>query len=342
MKRYGVPVFCGLFFLYGSIAIDASAQAAKALAHVATAKAVASGPGEDFMGTFTAICKERKPGEQGAPTAAEPANFAERPIPTRAEWYVEPVKVFDNLYNVGTAFHVWAVNTSDGIILLNSGKDYSMQGVVEGLQKVGLDPAKVKYVIILAPHDLHYGAAKLFQDKYHSRVMLSEKDWSVIERTKYVPANLKPRKDMVATDGQKLTLGDTTLTIYLTPGHGPDSLSILVPLKDGNQRHLGALIGGRDWNYDEEGILYFKSEEEAIKTWKASAIRFRDVVAKAGVDVILTTRSHHDHTVEKVRALKVRKPGDPHPYVDAGKKSVGRYLTIISECMDAQLAWRTK
>ena len=27
----------------------------------------------------------------------------------------------------------------------------------------------------------------------------------------------KPKRDMVATDGQTLTLGDTTITLYLTP-----------------------------------------------------------------------------------------------------------------------------
>jgi metallo-beta-lactamase class B len=339
MRRCSVQIFYSVLFLAGTIANDANAQDAKAQTHVAAAKAAASGPGENFSNTFTAICKERKPGEQGAPTAAEPENFAARPIPPRSEWYVEPVKVFDNLYNVGTSFHVWAVTTSAGIILLNSGKDYSLDGVIDGLRKMDLDPANVKYVVILAPHDLHYGGAKYFQDR-GAHVMLSEKDWSIIERTKYVPASLKPKKDMVVTDSQKLTLGDTTLTLHLTPGHGPASLSILVPLKDGNERHLGALIGGRDWNYLEEGLLYFASEDEAIRTWKASANRFKGVAAKAGVDVILTTRSHHDQTVEKVRALKARRAGDPHPYVD--KNSVGRYLTIISECMDAQLAWRAK
>jgi metallo-beta-lactamase class B len=340
MKRYRLAVITG--FLLVGIAIDANAQNAKAATHVAAAKTAAAGPGENFTGTFDAICRERRPGEQGAPTAAEPANFAERPIPTRAEWYVEPVKIFDNLYNVGTAFHVWAVNTSQGIILLNSGKDYSADGVFEGLKKMGLDPANVKYVVILAPHDLHYGSAKRFQDLYGAKVVFSEKDWSIVERTKYVPASLKPRKDVVATDGMKLTLGDTTLTIYHTPGHGPASLSILVPLKDGNQRHLGALVGGRDWNYEEEGLLYFTSEEEAIRTWKASALRFSDIATKAGVDVILTTRSHHDNTVQKVAALKTRKTGAPHPYVDASKKAIPRYMTIIAECMSAQLAWRGK
>ena len=340
MRRTGIPVWLSVFLIAGSMIIDANAQAAKAQAHVAAAKAAAAGPGEDFTPTFTAICTERKPGTQGLPTPNEPANFADRPIPPRSQWHVEPVKVFDNLYNVGTSFHVWAVNTSDGIILLNSGMEYAIEGVVDGLKKMGLDPAKVKYVIILAPHDLHYGAAKFFQDRYGSRVALSAADWNIIEKTRYVPASLKPRRDVVVTDGQKLTLGDTTLTIHVTPGHGPGSLSILIPLKDGNQRHMGALIGGRDWNYLEEGLLYFSSEEAAIRSWKASAARFKDIAEKAGVDVILVTRSHHDHTADKVRALKARTPGAPHPYV--GRNAVSRYLTIISECMDAQLAWRAR
>jgi len=37
------------------------------------------------------------------------------------------------------------------------------------------------------------------------------------------------RRDMVATDGQKLTLGDTTLTLYLTPGHTAGTISTLIP-----------------------------------------------------------------------------------------------------------------
>ena len=339
MSHYRIPLFLSIVLLAGPAATGVKAQSAEA--HVAAAQAAASEPGlHDFTGTFTAVCAEREPGTQGLGTPSEPDNFNDRPIPEPSEWYVEPVKVFDNLYNVGTSFHVWAVTTSEGIILLNSGKDYSMEGVVEGLQDVGLDPADVEYVIILAPHDLHYGAAKLFQDRYGSRILLSEEDWNIIEETEYVPARLKPRKDMVVTDGHKLTLGDTTLTLHVTPGHGPGSLSILVPLEDGNQRHLGALVGGRDWNYLEEGLLYFSSEEEAIETWKTSTARFRDIAGRAGADVLLATRSHHDQSELKNRALRARRPGEPHPYVN--RNAVGRYLTVISECMDAQLARRAR
>ena len=64
----------------------------------------------------------------------------------------------------------------------------------------------------------------------------SEADWNLIEKTSLYPAELKPKKDMVVKDGQKLTLGDTTLTFYITPGNTAGTLSTIVPLKDGNQR----------------------------------------------------------------------------------------------------------
>ena len=342
MRRYFLCLFCSSFLLAGRIAIEANAQAAKAQAHVAAAKATASEPGlYDLTPTFNLLCTERKPRQQGPPAASGPANTANRRIPERSEWYVEPVRVFDNLYNVGTSYYVWAVTTSDGIILLNSGRDYAAEAVIEGFQKMGLDPASVKYVIIHNADPAHYGAAKLFQDRYHSRVMLSEGDWNVIAKTPEVPGRLKPLKDkdMVVTDGQKLTLGDTTLTLYVTPGNTPGTLSTVVPLKEGNERHLGLLIGGRDWDAVEQGVVYFPTEEEAIKTWISSANRLRDIVAKANVDVFLSVRSLYDQEAGKARVLKLRKPGDHHPYVN--KNALDRYLTIISKCMDAQLAWRT-
>ena len=169
--------------------------------------------------------------------------------------------------------------------------------------------------------------------------MLSEADWNVMAMTPDVPERQKPRKDIVVTDGQALTLGDTTLTLYVTPGNSPGTLSTLVLLKEGNQRHVGLLIGGRDWDSIEQGVVYFSSDEEAMRTWNASANRLRDIAAKANVDVFLSVRSGYDQEAEKARVLGRRRPGDPHPYVN--RNASDRYLTVVSECMAAQLAWRT-
>jgi len=323
-----------------AVTTDARAQASKAAEHVAAAKAIAAEPGlNDFTPTFNLLCTERKPRPQQE-AAANPANPRVPRVPERSQWYVEPVKVFDNLYNVGTEWYVWAVKTSDGVILLNAGRDYAADAVVEGLQKVGLDPASVKYIILHNADPANYGAAKLFQDRYHSKIMTSEADWNVIAKSTDAAEQIKPKKDMVVKDGQKLTLGDTTLTIYITPGNDSGTLSTVVPLRDGNQRHVGLLVGGRDWDVAEQGVVYFPSEEVAIKTWIASANRLRDIAAKANADVFMTVRGLYDQEKEKAKVLKTRKPGDPHPYV--GKTAVDRYLHVISECQNAQLAWRAK
>src|SRR5690606_12312999 len=110
------------------------------------------------------------------PTAAAPtrARPPQRGAPSRDEWYREPVKVFDNLYYVGmTEFSTWAVTTSDGIIVIDPVFDYSVEAeVVEGLSKLGFDPADIRYVLVSHGHGDHAGGAKFLQDEFGARVLL--------------------------------------------------------------------------------------------------------------------------------------------------------------------------
>ncbi len=116
--------------------------------------------------------------------------------------------MFDNLYFVGqTEYSAWAVTTSAGIILVDTIYDYSVEDeVVGGLRKLGLDPATIKYAIVSHGHGDHSGGAKYLQDHFGTRIILSADDWDLLDRSN----GTKPKRDMVATDGQKLTLGDTT------------------------------------------------------------------------------------------------------------------------------------
>ena len=167
-----------------------------------------------------------------------------RPVPGRT-WrparrqigrpgYAEPAKVFDNLYFVGTKIHSsWALTTSDGIILIDTLYEYaSEEEIVGGLKKLGLDPTKVKYVIVSHAHGDHVGGAKLMQEKFDSRLILGAPDWEMIEKSVNQYPNGKPKRDIVATDGQKVTLGDTTVTLVPTPGHTPGTLSMIFQVKD--------------------------------------------------------------------------------------------------------------
>lgn len=46
-----------------------------------------------------------------------------------------------------------------------------------------------------------------------------------------------PHRDQVATDGQTVTLGDESIKLFITAGHTPASLSMLIPVKDKGQSH---------------------------------------------------------------------------------------------------------
>ncbi len=101
----------------------AAAQDSQVAAHVAAAKAAA---GSDFAGVFNRICSEAVPTSQ-RPDAGRGRGDRPPGPPPRDSWHAEPVKVFDNLYFLGqTEYSVWAVKTSDGLILIDSIFDYSV------------------------------------------------------------------------------------------------------------------------------------------------------------------------------------------------------------------------
>jgi metallo-beta-lactamase class B len=317
-----------------SAGATAQSHAGNVDAHVAAAKAAA---GTDFAGVFNRICTEAVP--PSTPPAPRPP-AAPRPAgpPPRDSWHADPVKVFDNLYFLGQSeYSVWAVTTSAGIILIDSIFDYSVDDeVAGGLRTLGLDPATIKYVVISHGHSDHSGGAKYLQDKFNARVILGAADWDLLDKS----TQTKPRRDMVATDGQKLTLGDTTLTLYNTPGHTLGTLSTLIPVTDHGTPHVAAHWGGTAFNWMANRAAYITPEHPDrfwFETYSASARRFKEIAAKAGADVLISNHLIFDGSKTKLPAILQRKPGDPNPYV-IGTAAVQRYLTVVDECAQAGLA----
>ncbi|PYR80381.1 MAG: MBL fold metallo-hydrolase [Acidobacteria bacterium] len=297
-------------------------------AHVAAAKAAA---GSEHTNTFNSLCMATE--ERASSNPAPRANATPPPPPDRAKWHVEPMKVFDNLYYLGQSeYSAWAVTTSAGIIVIDTLFDYSVEDeIVNGLTKLGLDPKNIKYVIVSHAHSDHEGGARLLQDRFGAHVLMSQADWDLTARiTQSWP---KPRKDMVVTDGQKLTLGDTTLTMYLTPGHTPGTISTIIPVRDNGRPHVAAEWGGTGFNFT---VSPDKPRRYWYETYAASADHFRDAVKKAGADVLIANHPEQDGAKAKLAALATRKEGAPNPYV-IGNDSVVRYVTMVGECARASL-----
>ena len=288
--------------------------------HLRAAKKAA---GLDFQGVLvrTCIAPEGTGGGGGGP----------RVIPDRASWYAEPAKVFDNLYFLGTKEHsAWALTTSAGTILIDTLYNYTIEDeIVGGLKKMGLDPANVKYVLISHGHGDHDEGAALMQQRYGAKVVMGGPDWDSVEKQADMPGG-KPKRDIVATDGQKITLGDTTVTLVSTPGHTPGTTSFLFTVKDNGKPMTVAYSGGT-------ALQLIYKDTEKLTIYADTQSKFARMAEQAGATILMTNHTEFDNASIRARIMAVRKPGEAHPYVIGGE-GVGRYLTVMSECAKAQIA----
>jgi len=282
--------------------------------------------GTEFTDVLARLCVAPPPIPT---TTVERAPSGRTPtIPARETWYAEPAKVFDNLYFVGSKIHnSWALTSSEGIIILDTIFTYnSEEEIIGGLKKLGLDPTKIKYVIISHAHGDHVGGAKLLQDRYGARIVMGGPDWTSIEKSvNGYPAG-KPRRDIVADDGQKITVGDNTVTIVTTPGHTPGTLSMIFTVKDNGKPLTVAYSGGTAFN--------FPSTVPNFDIYINSQRKMAAAAAAANATVLMSNHTEFDGAMYKIKLLQLRKPGEPHPF-EVGKDAIARYFTVTGECAEA-------
>jgi len=297
---------------------------AEVLEYVERARQLA---GDDHAFVFGQLCAGPIEFSGASPVTGEVPRALPSTDPER-DWYAEPVQVFDDLFFLGqTGFSIWGLRTSEGIILVDSNFEYSVEAAaIEGLRKLGIDPAEIKYVIISHAHGDHSGGAGILQQKYGVRVVMSEADWDLYENT--AREDVKATRDIVATDGMKLTLGDHTVQTFLTPGHTHGTISTLLPVHDNGEEHLAAVWGGTLFNFRDDPN---DPRDLRLRDYARSAVYFQGVIAGAGVDVILSNHTAYDGSTVKIPALNERQPGMPHPYV-IGNDAVWRYVKVAEEC----------
>jgi metallo-beta-lactamase class B len=243
-------------------------------------------------------------------------------------------RIFDNLYYVGNNnLSVFALDTSAGIILFDSMENRKEvdQFVIPGLRKVGLDPARLKVLIISHGHDDHIGGGRYLQEKYGMQVYMSGADWDLIERPAPNQAQISkkplneqrrpPKRDRVVKDGDTIALGDESIKVFISPGHTPGSLSMLVPVKDHGRPRLLAYFGGA-------GNLFITLDLHAA--FDRSVARLIKIVTDAKVDGYISGHVVYSDAIFKLEVLRSR-PQNPNPFLIGTAETV-RFLKEIKEC----------
>ena len=231
---------------------------------------------------------------------------------------IPPFRMFDNVYYVGLrGVSSYAVRTSAGLILIDATYEESSGEVVKSLQQIGLNPKDIKYIIVTHAHSDHVAGAPAIQALSGARVGMAEGDWEMYAKGGYLSSGGLKRvfpamkKDLVIKDGDTLTLGDTTMKFYVTPGHTPGVTSLEFQAVDGGRRYTTAMFGGTGLN-TVNGV-------RATEQYIASVKR---MMTLADVQVIISNHPQGARVFERRDTLVARKAGDPHPYVNpAGVKT---------------------
>lgn len=320
MRTYGL-VLCVTALALSTSAIG-QVQSDQIDSHITLAKTAA---GLDYRATFVNLCFPNPPpgGARGAAGLLVP-----RPAPERGTWYASPHQVFDNLYWLGTRQHSsWALKTSAGIILIDTNFAWATQPeILDGMSKLGLDAAQIKYVIISHAHGDHDQGAATLQSRYEAKVVMGAPDWEeTLKRAPDVAGGVPKRDISVGPEGKKLTLGDTNVTIVFTPGHTPGTLSYVFPVKDHGKTVMVAYSGGTLTGA-------FGSNGARWDEYIASQKRIAKAAADAGATVLISNHSEYDNAYTKARLVGVkREPGEDNPFI-VGRDGVQRYFTVMTEC----------
>ena len=224
-------------------------------------------------------------------------------------------KVIANVYSVGTGtLNSFLFTTPQGHILVNSNFEETLPLLKDAVEKLGFKMTDVKIILGSHAHADHMsGNAGLKEMTGGAQVVVMEQDVMAYRALKSPTGKVQP-VDRTIKDGETVTLGGTTLTAHLTPGHTRGCTTWTTPVQEGGKtlnlaiacgglQEDARLVGNR--NYPEIAEDFAKS----IKIYKALP-----------VDVFLASHAwFYDPAGKYARA---QKSANPNPYIDpAGYKA---------------------
>ncbi len=129
-----------------------------------------------------------------------------------------PHKIIGNLYYVGTrTLSSFLIVTPQGNILINSTYERNVQTIQKSVEQLGFKFSDIKILLGTHAHNDHQEGDALVKEMTGAQTMAMAEDVPALQAMK--PGGKEHPIDKTLHDGEMVTLGGTTLTAHLTPGH---------------------------------------------------------------------------------------------------------------------------
>ncbi|HEY3571839.1 MAG TPA: subclass B3 metallo-beta-lactamase [Thermoanaerobaculia bacterium] len=239
--------------------------------------------------------------------------------PTSRSWNqpVEPYRIVGNLYYVGASdITSYLITTPEGHILLDGGFVETAPIIEASIKKLGFKLEDVKILLSSHAHFDHVGGLAELKRVTGAKFAAMDRDAPLLARGgkgDFLFGDKDPfppiQADRILHDGDTVTLGGTTLTAHLTPGHTMGNTTWTMKAKEGDRTYdvvfaasTTVLPGVRLTNNPK----YPEIAEDYAKTFR--------VLKSLPCDVFLG--SHASFFDGLGKADRLRKGAKENPFVD--------------------------
>lgn len=159
-----------------------------------------------------------------------------------------PHRIIGNIYYVGTeALASFLVTTPQGHILVNSMFERNVPTIKSSVEKLGFKFTDIKIILGSHAHADHMEGDALAKElSGGAQVMAMAEDVPALEQMR--PGGKAHPIDKVLHDGDKVTLGGSTLVAHLTPGHTRGCTTWSMQVQDSGKSYDVVIIGSMGVN----------------------------------------------------------------------------------------------
>ena len=233
-----------------------------------------------------------------------------------AKWNqpVKPFRIAGNVYYVGTNYLAsYLITTPQGDILINPDYAESVPLIEKSVAELGRKFTDIKIILISHAHDDHAAGCALAKKLSGARLMVMAQDVPEIEtggandfayHSRWQPAKV----DRILHDGDRITLGGTTLVARLTPGHTKGCTTWTGDIRDNGKILHMVIVGSASFTESYRFIdnpKYPEITQDYEKTFR--------ILHSLPCDLFLGAHGSYFDLDEKRRQMR---PGAPNPFID--------------------------